>query len=171
VTTVPEPSSNEPIKAPVSGQLIVDLPPFTADRQARLRTLIENSDFQSISRQLRHAAYVGMDPALFHPDRGRPPELALARCFGCPARMPCLALAFRTEDPDLRTGWYGGLGPSDLDAVADSLNLGGPEDVSLRDPAVRAEELRMAGWTVNAIAAELGCSRRTVQRYLRRSAA
>jgi DNA-binding NarL/FixJ family response regulator len=39
------------------------------------------------------------------------------------------------------------------------------------DRAVRAARLRADGWTVEAIATELGCSRRTVQRYLRTAAA
>jgi predicted transcriptional regulator len=39
------------------------------------------------------------------------------------------------------------------------------------DRAARAARLRSAGWTVEDIATELGCSRRTVQRDLRSAAA
>jgi DNA-binding NarL/FixJ family response regulator len=39
------------------------------------------------------------------------------------------------------------------------------------DRAVQAARLKADGWTVEAIAAELGCSRRTIQRSLRIAAA
>jgi len=112
-----------------------------------------------------------MDPDLYHPDQGRPQDLALACCAGCPARLACLALALRAEDPEERSGWYGGLGPGDRDALSASLNLDAPVPVPTADYAARAAGLRAAGWAVGAIASELGCSRRTVQRYLRRQAA
>jgi hypothetical protein len=50
-------------------------------------------------------------------------ELVAARCTGCSARLACLALALRAEDPDMRCGWYGGLGPGDRDAVAEAIGL------------------------------------------------
>jgi AraC-like DNA-binding protein len=111
-----------------------------------------------------------MDPDAYHPDQGRPADLALARCDGCQARLACLALALRAEDPEVRSGWYGGLGPADRDALAASLGLDEPEVVLVPDSATRAARLRAAGWTIGAIAAELGCSRRTVQRHLRKAA-
>jgi AraC-like DNA-binding protein len=144
---------------------------FFADREAELRELIDNSDFKPLNHQLRRAACRGMDPEAFHPNEGRPDVLVLARCTGCPARLACLALALRAEDPDWRSGWYGGLSPDDRDAVAHTLALRRPEPLPESDRASRAAEFRAAGWTVEAIAAELGCSRRTVQRYLRIAAA
>ncbi len=144
---------------------------FFADREAELRALVNDPDFKPLGRQLRDAACRGMDPDAYHPDRGRPGDLALARCTSCQARLACLALALRAEDPDMRSGWYGGLGPDDRDVVAVAIGLGKPEPVPVPDRALQAAQLRAAGWTISAIATELGCSRRTVQRALRRSAA
>jgi AraC-like DNA-binding protein len=119
-----------------------------------------------------HAACRGMDPDLYHPDSGRPTDLALARCAECPVRLACLAVALRAEDKESRSGWCGGLGPADRDKVATSLDLDEPLPVLLvTECAARAARLRTAGWTVGEIASELGCSRRTVQRYLRKPAA
>ena len=83
---------------------------LTADRGTR------NSD----QPDRRHPGEVidRMDPDAYHPDDGQPDELALFRCNGCPARLACLAPALRAEDPDVREGWYGGLGPIDRDDVA-----------------------------------------------------
>jgi hypothetical protein len=133
--------------------------------------LVRNPSSRLLLGQLRHAACRGLDPELYHPDRGRPADLVLARCADCPARMACLALAFRAEDPETRCGWYGGLGPADRDAVALHLGLDEPVPVPVADYVTRAAGLRAAGWAVDEIASELGCSRRTVQRYLRKRAA
>jgi hypothetical protein len=112
-----------------------------------------------------------MDPGVYHPDEGRPTDLALARCFTCRARLACLGLALRAEDPEARCGWYGGLGPDDRDALAASLGSGKPSAAPVTDTEARAVRLRAAGWTIGSIADELGRSRRTVQRYLRKAAA
>ena len=112
-----------------------------------------------------------MGPDVYHPDEGSPTELALARCLNCYARLACLGLALRAEDPEIRCGWYGGLGPADRDALAASLGVGEPLAAAVTDTAVRAARLRAAGWTIGSIANELRCSRRTVQRYLRKAAA
>ncbi len=127
--------------------------------------------FQADPQPLGRAACSGMGPDAYHPDQGRPADLALARCAGCQARLACLALALRSEDPEARSGWYGGLGPADRDALAASLDLDEPAAVLETDSATRAAQLRAAGWTISEIAVELGCSRRTVQRYLRKAAA
>jgi AraC-like DNA-binding protein len=111
-----------------------------------------------------------MDPDAFHPDEGRPDDAVVARCTGCKARLACLALALRAEEPDKRCGWYGGFGPDDRVAVAHALSLETPEQ-PVPDQAVQAARLRANGWTIEAIATELGCSRRTVQRHLRTAAA
>lgn len=142
---------------------------FFAGREPELRALIHNPNPTSLNRQLRAAACRGMDPDAFHPDEGRPDDRVVARCAGCPARLACLASALRAEDPRARQGWYGGLGPEDRDGVAAVLELETPEPPP-PDRAIRAARLRAAGWPVDAIAAELGCSRRTVQRYLRAAA-
>lgn len=143
---------------------------FVADRAPELRALIHHPDRKHLDRQLRRAACQEMDPDAFHPDQGRPDDLVVARCTGCEGRLACLALALRAEDPDARSGWYGGLGPGDRDNVVAALGLETPEPPA-PDRAIQAARLRAAGWTVEDIATELGCSRRTVQRYLRTTAA
>ena len=141
------------------------------DSESGLRELIRSPSSKPILSQLGRAACSGMGPDAYHPDQGRPADLALARCAGCQARLACLALALRSEDPEARSGWYGGLGPADRDALAASLDLDEPAAVLETDSATRAAQLRAAGWTISEIAVELGCSRRTVQRYLRKAAA
>jgi hypothetical protein len=139
--------------------------------EAELRSLIRNPSTRPISSQLQHAACRGMDPDAYHPDEGRPTDLALARCFACRARLACLGLALRAEDPEARCGWYGGLGPADRDALAASLGVDKTSSVPVTATAARAARLHAAGWTIGSIADELRCSRRTVQRYLRKAAA
>lgn len=139
--------------------------------EAELYSLIRNPSTRPIFGHLQHAACRGMNPDVYHPDEGRPTELALARCFSCHARLACLALSLRAEDPEARCGWYGGLGPADRDALAASLGVGKPSAAPVTDTAARAARLRAAGWTIGSIADELRCSRRTVQRYLRKTAA
>jgi hypothetical protein len=146
-------------------------PEILASGETELRALIRDPSVKPLDRQLRHAACRGMEPDVYHPDQGQPGQLALARCAGCQVRLACLALALRAEDPDMRSGWYGGLGPEDRDAIAAFLGLSKPETELVHDSAARAAQLRAAGWNAGAIATELGCSRRTVQRYLRKSAA
>jgi hypothetical protein len=142
-------------------------PYFFLGHETELRALIESPGLKPLNRQLRFAACRGMDPEVYHPDHGQPGELALTRCTSCRARLACLALALRSEDPDVRSGWYGGLSPEDRNAVAASLDIEKTESTSTPDSAARAVELRRAGWTIGAIAVELGCCRRTVHRYLR----
>lgn len=145
-------------------------PYFFTGRESELRALIYRPDSLALDRRLRWAACRGMDPDAFHPDEGRPDDAVVARCLGCKARLACLALALRAEEPDTRCGWYGGLGPDDRGAVARALRLEAPEQ-PVPDRAAQAARLKADGWTVDAIADELGCSRRTVQRYLRFAAA
>jgi AraC-like DNA-binding protein len=141
---------------------------FFAGREPELRELIRHP-YRS-DGQLRRAACRGMDPDAFHPDEGRPDDVVVARCTGCEARLACLAFALRSEDPESRSGWYGGLGPDGRAGVAATLGLGTPEP-PVPDRAAQAARLRAAGWTVEDIATQLGCSRRTVQRDLRTAAA
>ncbi len=140
-------------------------PNFFFGRERQLRNMINNAGKYDIAM----AACAGVDPNIYHPEQGPPNDLALARCTECPARLACLALALRAEDPETRAGWYGGLGPADRDDIAALLRLDTPQPPT-PDRAVEATRLRTAGWTVNDIAAHLGCSRRTVQRDLREAA-
>ena len=145
-------------------------PYFFAGREAELRALIHPSGRTSLDRQLSSAACRGLDPETFHPAVDRPEPADVDRCASCTARLACLAIALRAEDPEMRTGWYGGLGPEDRDNVARALGLDNPNPPA-PDRAIQAARLQADGWTVDAIAAELGCSRRTVQRYLRAATA
>ena len=140
-------------------------------RKGELRSLIWNPSPRPIFSQLQHAACRGMNPEVYHPDAGRPTDLDLALCDGCHARLACLGLALRAEDPEARCGWYGGLGPADRDALVASLGVDKPSLAPVTDTAARAARLRAAGWTIGSIANELRCSHRTVQRYLRKAAA
>jgi hypothetical protein len=139
--------------------------------EAELRLMLETPGSRPVLRKLSSAACSGSDTDAYHPDEGSPSQLTLARCAGCPARLACLALALRAEDPQARSGWYGGLGPADRDALASSLAAGAPATRQVPELAFRAARLWAAGWTVPSIAAELNCSDRTVQRYLRKAAA
>jgi hypothetical protein len=96
--------------------------------------------------------------------------VSAARCFICPVRMGCLALALRAEDPQFRSGWYGGLGPNDRSGVAEELAVASAPHLS-DDRAPEADRLRAAGLSVTEIAVRLGRSRRTVQRYFSKSRA
>ena len=80
-------------------------PYFFAGRERELRDQSPRRPSAHTARP-RDAARRGMDPDLVHPDDGQPDELVIARCTGCPARLACLALALRAEEPDARAGWY-----------------------------------------------------------------
>jgi hypothetical protein len=122
--------------------------------QQRLRRLIANPAAINVSE----AACAGIDPDIYHP-RGDLDDVSKARCGTCTVPTACLALALAAEDPSARAGWYGGYGPRQRDEIAAALGI---DD----RPARKALELRAAGLTVNQIAAQLSCSRRTIQRYL-----
>lgn len=135
---------------------------FLAGREQELRELIQSSQHPDSAR----VACRDMDVNLYHPADGeRIDEAALAVCVGCGTRLECLAIALRAEDPEARHGWYGGLGPADRDRIVAMLRL--PENAAnLPDQALTAIRLGRDGWRINDIAQVLGCSRRTVQRYL-----
>lgn len=106
----------------------------------------------------------------YFPEPGEvPPPDALARCDDCPVAAECLAsaLAHEAVDGD-RHGWWGGLGPADrnrlwasLAPTADDLPI-----LAMRDLVAIAIRLRSQRRSVKAIAAEIGCTERTVYRYL-----
>jgi WhiB family redox-sensing transcriptional regulator len=136
---------------------------FLACREQELRDLIQSPE----NRGLARAACRDVDVSLYHPEDGeRPADEPLAVCVGCEGRLECLALALRAEDPEARHGWYGGLGPADRDRIAAMLRLA-TVATPLPDRALTAIRLGRDGWRINDIAQVLGCSRRTVQRYLR----
>ncbi|WP_406451733.1 WhiB family transcriptional regulator [Streptomyces sp. NBC_00876] len=136
---------------------------FLADRGQELRDLIHSPE----NRDAVRAACTDVDVSLYHPEDGeRPADGLLAVCVGCEGRLECLALALRAEDPEVRHGWYGGLGPADRDRIAAVVRLDAVA-TPLSDKAFAAIRLGQNGWRINDIAQELGCSRRTVQRYLR----
>ncbi|MEU9050422.1 WhiB family transcriptional regulator [Streptomyces sp. NPDC048384] len=132
-------------------------------REQELRDLIQCPQHWDSAR----AACKDVDVSHYHPADGeRSAEGPLAVCVGCGGRLDCLALALRAEDAEARHGWYGGFGPADRDRIAAMLRL--PKGAtSLPDRALAAIRLGRDGWLVNDIAQALGCSRRTVQRYLR----
>lgn len=136
---------------------------FLVGREQELRDLIQSPQH----RDPVPAACRDGDVNLYHPEDGeQPAEGPLAVCVGCGGRLECLALALRAEDPETRHGWYGGLGPADRDRIAAMLRL--PNGATpLPDRAFTAIRLGRDGWRINDIAQALGCSRRTVQRYLR----
>ncbi|WP_405506678.1 WhiB family transcriptional regulator [Streptomyces purpurascens] len=135
---------------------------FLVGREQELRDLIQSSQHRDSVR----AACRGVDVSLYHPEDGeRPAEGPLAVCVGCEGRLECLALALRAEDSEARHGWYGGLGPAERDRIAVLLRLA-KSATPLPDRALTAIRLGRDGWRINDIAQVLGCSRRTVQRYL-----
>lgn len=110
----------------------------------------------------------------FPDDDQMPSAEALACCAGCAVAQHCLATALVHEARDgYRSGWWGGLGPSDRDLLW--ANIGAevlpPVEIDLRGPAAVARHLRAQRRTVPAIAAELGCTERSVYRYLAATAA
>lgn len=137
------------------------LPSYIVGREQELIGLI----FQSGDPHVADAACRGVHPDTYHPEVGEPDPVALRRCAGCPSRLSCLALALRAEDPEIRSGWYGGLGPTERDGLARRLRLTATRPTA--DQANQARRLRAAGLTVDQVAERLGCSRRTVQRYTR----
>jgi hypothetical protein len=121
------------------------------------------------------AACADLAPASdpYFPEAGElPPREALARCFTCPVAHECLATAIRHEaEEGLRFGWWGGYGPDERDALARRLGIHTQPEIDLGRPADLARHLRAASRTVPSIAAELGCTERTVYRYLASTAA
>jgi hypothetical protein len=114
------------------------------------------------------------DDAYFPADDEVPSVEALGGCCFCPVRNECLATALAHEAvDDDRFGWWGGLSPAERDLLWARLDLPGrqPVEIDFRDLAAVARYLRAQRHTISAIAAALGCSERTVYRYLAATAA
>lgn len=110
----------------------------------------------------------------YFPDEGElPPAEALARCTTCLVACECLATALIHESKEgLRFGWWGGYGPEKRELLAEHIGLATTQvEIDLRGPADLARNLRAQKRTIPSIAAELGCTERTVYRYLASSAA
>jgi hypothetical protein len=111
----------------------------------------------------------------YFPEDGRvPPVEALECCASCPVAQECLASALVHEAVDsYRFGWWGGLGPAERELLWSRLEMpaGAPAEIDLRDPASIARHLRAQRRSISAIAAELGCTERTIYRYLAAAAA
>lgn len=121
------------------------------------------------------AACASQAPAVdaYFPDHGCPPANALALCLSCPVAMECLGTALVHEARDgLRNGWWGGLGPDEREMVAERVSMRATAARrEVRRAAEAARRLRAQRRTVPSIAAELGCTERTVYRYLADAAA
>lgn len=141
----------------------------------RLVTLINDCDLGK--RRWDDRAPCADVPAIgdpYFPDDGElPPVEALARCTSCPVAHECLATALVHEaEEGLRFGWWGGRGPEERELLADRIGLPTqPVEITIRRPADLARLLRAENRTVPSIAAELGCTERTVYRYLAHTAA
>lgn len=107
----------------------------------------------------------------YFPDDGEAPSLsALAICAACPVAAQCLATALIHEATDeYRYGWWGGLSPEERDELWAHLGEplpSDPREIDIRDPRELTYHLRDRNHTVASIAAHLGCSERTIYRYL-----
>lgn len=111
----------------------------------------------------------------YFPDEGEsPPVEALARCSTCPVAQECLATALAHEQKDgMRFGWWGGCSPDERQVLAERMALAPtPADVDLcRSAGDLARSMRAQNHTIASIAAEVGCTERTVYRYLASTAA
>jgi hypothetical protein len=91
----------------------------------------------------------------------------------CAVAHECLATALIHESEEgLRFGWWGGCSPDLREVLAERIGLVTTQvEIDLRRPADLARILRAQKRTVPSIAAELGCTERTVYRYLASTAA
>jgi len=143
--------------------------------ESRLVALV--SDTTTASRRWAERAACADLPSgidAYFPDDGElPPVGALARCRSCPVATDCLATALIHESQSgYRFGWWGGVGPDGREELAQRLGIETmPVELDIRGPADLARLLRSQNLTIPSIAAKLGCTERTVYRYLANSAA
>ena len=141
----------------------------------RLMTLID--DPNTITRRWDDRAGCAdmsqTDDSYFPEDDALPVTEALARCITCPVAHECLATALVHESKEgLRFGWWGGYSPKQRELVAERIGLATQQgEIDLRRPAELARILREQNRTIPSIAAELGCTERTIYRYLATTAA
>ncbi|MDA8301165.1 MAG: WhiB family transcriptional regulator [Actinomycetota bacterium] len=143
--------------------------------ESRLVNLVTNPTITA-QRWAQRAACTGLRSAIhayFPGDGDLPPVDALMCCFACPVATECLATALIHESQSgFRHGWWGGTSPEAREGIADRLCIETvPVEFDIRGPADLARHLRSQNRTIPSIAVELGCTERTVYRYLAQSAA
>lgn len=133
-------------------------------------TILRRWADSALCRDLPTAAY-------YPPDGVEPPEAAIARCACCPVSAACLATALVHEaNSGYRDGWWGGFSPDERGSLAAALGIvdvgvAVEAQTDLSTPGAIARHLRGEGQTIPAIAAAIGCTKRTVYRYLASTAA
>lgn len=151
--------------------------PIPLADESRLVALV--TDLTTMSRRWEErAACAGLPSgvdAYFPEDGKRPPAGALALCRSCPVAMECLATALihESESGD-HFGWWGGVGPDSREQLALRLGIQSTPieaDADIHGPADLARHLRSQNLPISSIAAKLGCTERTIYRYLADSAA
>jgi hypothetical protein len=149
--------------------------PIPLTDESRLVALV--SGFTTTSRRWEERAACADLPSgtdAYFPAAGEPPSAsALSRCRSCPVATECLASALIHESHSgYRFGWWGGVEPDGREQLAQRLGIQTmPAELDIRGPADLARYLRSQNLTISSIAAELGCTERTVYRYLANSAA
>ncbi|MDQ4131304.1 MAG: WhiB family transcriptional regulator [Actinomycetota bacterium] len=143
--------------------------------ESRLVTLV--NDPRTTTRRWDNCAACADLPLAgdpYFPEDGElPPTEALARCITCTVAHECLATALAYESEDgLRFGWWGGCSPDEREVLAERIGLATTQvQIEMRRPVELARILRAQNRTIPSIAAELGCTERTVYRYLASTAA
>lgn len=151
--------------------------PIPISDETRLAALVSDPTITS-RRWADQAActdsWSGVD-AYFPENSEQPPADALNVCRSCPVSSECLATALVYESQvGYRFGWWGGIGPGERAQIAARLGIHTPGvPIALNDGehADIARYLRSQDHTIVTIAAVLGCTERTVYRYLANPAA
>lgn len=128
----------------------------------------------------QRAACRGLDPGLFHPERGEPTKAVKALCMTCPVQDDCLRYAIENDE---RVGIWGGKSERERRAIRRRQRTAARANVATvaaaitwrdvdsqaarRETAVR---LHRQGVPVADIARILGCQDTTIWRYIRRAA-
>lgn len=116
----------------------------------------------------QHAACHGAPDHIFWPGNGHT-DAARTICGPCPARLACLTDGIRTERAGIPSGIRAGISQKTIRAAArPPRRRTGPQvaDHTIR----RAHQLTAAGHSAQHIAALLGVSERTIQRWRRTTA-